>query len=141
MQTITLTINVPDGTDVMIDQAKNFRSSPASNADPQAIERHFCRYLSSNGRRLFGAVARVQQSRGSGFTFDDVANELSESYSTTLSFHRTTGRAARRWKDETKDDAPIWLEDLTYDWVPEVDGMRTRYEMPSEIAKVVAGLE
>jgi hypothetical protein len=138
-QAITLTIELPDGFDVKIHRAEE--AGPGVAVDPDAVERYFRHYLSDNGRRLFKAAAKVQLTRGPGFTFDDVAAELGEGYSTTLSLHRTTGRSAKRWREDAGVDGPIYLNDLSYDWVAEVDGMRTRYEMPEAIAEVVAGLQ
>ena len=140
MPQVTITINIPEGAEINISGASD--PSGADDAlDGRAVKRYFSIYLSDNGRRLFRAVAKVQLTDGPGFTFDDVAKQLGESYGTTLSLHRTTGRAARKWHDDTGSEAPIGLADLSYEWVPEVDGMRTRYEMREDLAEIIAQLD
>lgn len=137
MSQVTITINIPEGAEINISGAADLSGSDDA-LDRRAITRYFSVYLSDNGRRLFRAVAKVQLTDGPGFTFDDVAKQLGESYGTTLSLHRTSGRAARKWHDDTGSKAPIGLAVLSYEWVPEVEGMRTRYEMRKDLADIIA---
>ncbi len=98
-------------------------------------------YLSNNSRKIFQAAARIEELTGSGFTLEDIASNLSLEYESVRSLHRTSGRTAKKWREEKRVPAPIRLDELDY---PETaDGMprRTRYRLPVGVADVVVGLE
>lgn len=137
MQTITISIAVPDDATVTVDQ-KGAASTTSSVRSTEEIERYFRDYLSDNGRKLYQAAARIErQQQGGGYTLGDLAANLSIDYTSAQSFHRTSGRSARKWHDDTATEAPIVLEDLTYSWVDKENGMRTSYQLPPGVAEVI----
>jgi hypothetical protein len=137
MPTIEITINVPDGTDVRIAGLEELLPREIDDGE-EAIRRYFRDYLSNNGRKVFGAAARIEDFRGRpGFTLDDLAANLSVTYDTVKSWHRTTGRAAKRWRRETGVQEPIRFDWMDYDDVEEVGGSRTFYRLPDLVAEVV----
>ena len=48
--------------------------------------------------------------------------------------HRTSGRSARKWRDDTGTKAPIRLEPIDYVEVDENHAERTMYQLPPGIA-------
>lgn len=139
MPTITITIDVPEGVDVNVEQ-DTVASQPTAAADADEVERYFRHYLSDNGRRLYRAAALLEQHRGAGYTLSDIAASLSIDYPSAQSFHRTSGRSGRRWKDDTGTEPPVQLIGIAYEWSEDDHGMRSRYELPAGVADIVAQL-
>jgi hypothetical protein len=136
MPTITITLDVPEGTTATV--AGGAQAAPQSNGtarDP--AERYFREYLSDNGRWLYAAAAKLERKSGVGYTLEDVAGEMGVPYKSAQSIHRTTGRAAKRWRKETGTDTPILLEDLDYDWDEQKHGRRTTYRLPEGLAAAI----
>lgn len=138
MPTITITIDVPDDVQISVDQQDDKASQGAPEAEE--VERYFRSYLSDNGRKLYRAVALLEEHRGPGYTLSDIAASLSIDYPSAQSYHRTSGRSGRRWKEETGTEPPIQLVSISYDWIEEEQGMRSRYRLPSGVAEVIAHL-
>ena len=148
MPTITITIEVPDAADVSVSGASDAEpdeeltpaaGTPASKQLPGAVEKYW-KYLSDNGRALYSAAAAVERESGPGFTLNDVAEKMDRQYTSAQSIHRTTGRSARKWKDDTGTDAPIRLEWMEYNWDDSEQGMRTSYRLPEGVADKIATL-
>jgi hypothetical protein len=140
MPIITIQISVPDSTEVVVsEQAHDSEAGPAS-CDPEEVERYFRNFLSDNGRKLYAAAARIEQDKGPDYTLSDIAANLSIEYGSAQSWHRSSGRSARRWKNETGTEPPVRLWYLSYDWVEEEQGMRSRYQLPPGVAEIVVDL-
>jgi hypothetical protein len=145
MPTITIRIEVPDGFTVAVDEAPDEELTPeagsvSSKQLPDAVERYWNDYLSNNGRELYGAAAGVERDRGPGYTLEDIAQQMGREYASAQSIHRTTGRSARRWKDDTGTEAPIRLEWTQYEWEENSGGMRTHYQLPPGVADRIDAL-
>jgi len=78
---------------------------------------------------------------GSGFTLEDIAANLSLEYESVRSLHRTSGRAAKKWRGEKGVEAPIRLDELEYPETEDGTGRRTRCKLPDDVAEVVVGLQ
>lgn len=140
MPILEITLNLPEGTRVEIAGLENLASDKGDAGD-KAIRRYFNEYLSNNGRKVFGAAARIEDFHGRpGFTLDDVAENLSVTYATVKSWHRTTGRSAKRWRRETGTTEPIRFEWIDYSPVDEAGGQRTIYRLPEHVAAVIRDL-
>jgi hypothetical protein len=63
---------------------------------------------------------------------------MGREYGSAQSIHRTTGRSARKWKDETDTEAPVRLVFVDYTWVGSEHGMRTSYCLPEGVAGQIA---
>lgn len=142
MQTIEIRITVPDGVAVNIvahesDHASEAKPPPYS--DP--VGRYWRDYLSANGRKLFAAAARFEAHGGIGYSFDDLAAILSVTHGTVQSWHRNSGRTAKRWRAETGTPEPIRLEELDYGWNERAQGMRTKYRLPEGVGPAVIRLQ
>ena len=142
---ITIRIEVPDDAEVTIErdddapapdvvaEAEAPSSQPVLSAE---VERYWRVYLSDNGRELYGAAAAIERESGPGYTLNDIASRMGREYAGAQSIHRTTGRSARKWHDDTGTDAPIQLVWLDYDWVEAEGGMRTSYRLPVGVAEL-----
>lgn len=144
MPTITIRIEAPEGFAITADEAPDETLSPEAGTVhtkslPGGVEDYFRNYLSDNGRELYRAAAGVEQDSGPGYTLDDVAERMGREYGSAQSIHRTTGRSARRWKDDTGTEAPIRLDWIEYEWDESQGGMRTSYRLPKGVAEQVAG--
>ena len=144
MPTITIKIDVPEGAGVSIDGAPDEALTPeagsvTSKVLPGAVQKYWKSYLSDNGRELYGAAAAIERESGPGYTLNDVAARMGREYGSAQSIHRTTGRSARKWKDDTGTDAPIRLEWIDYSWDDAEQGMRTSYRLPGGVADEIAG--
>jgi len=141
MPTITLTLTVPEGTDIQIRPAVIANMTPAAPTT-EDVEGYYRLYLSDNGRKLYKYAALAQRSPDypNGFTLADLAANASVSYESARSWHQTSGRSARRWRDDTGTDAPIQLTAVAYDPADSGSGMRSRYTLPDEVADIVVGL-
>jgi hypothetical protein len=134
--TISITITLPEGASVDIAEA------PAS-AEPSLAARveSYWNQLSDNGKRVFAAAARIEDFTGPGFTFDDIAEKLSIPYESAKSMHRTSGRTARKWREDTATEPPIDLVDMgEYGWKQERGGQRTVYRLPKGVAELLLDL-
>lgn len=143
LRTITITINVPDGATVDLAGLPDEELSPeagtvTSKEMPDGVERYWRSYLSDNGRELYGAAASLERESGPGYTLNDVATRMGREYGSAQSIHRTTGRSARKWKDDTGTEAPIRLEWIDYSWNDAEGGMRTTYRLPEGVAAEIA---
>lgn len=141
MPEVQIRITVPDGTSIIVTGLGDSASAaPAQQIDRLDVEDFWRYYLSDNAKRVYAAAARIQRVHGPGYTLDDVATNLSVSYDSVRSLHRTSGRSARKWRDDKSRPAPIELIDVSYDWVPSVNGMRTRYRLPDNVASTITEL-
>jgi hypothetical protein len=143
MPTITITIDVPDGTAVSVDNAPDEELTPEAGTVtekvlPGGVERYYRSYLSDNGRELYEAAAAIERESGPGYTLNDIAERMGREYESAQSIHRTTGRSARRWRDDTDTEAPIRLEWMDYTWDESEGGMRTSYRLPEGVADEIA---
>jgi hypothetical protein len=130
-QSITITITVPEGSAVEIEEA------PDLEVDSELIKRFFEHYLSDNGRTVFLAAARCERQADQSFSFEDIAREAGIAYETAKSYHRNSGRSARRWRDDTRSEAPVRLLEKGYDWDADRRGMRATYRLPKGVAEVL----
>lgn len=135
MPVIELKITVPEGTTLTI---SGLEELVASTASPEAtIERYWRDYLSPNARKLFMAAARLEDFRGPGYTLEDIAHNLSINYESARSFQQTSGRIARKWRDDNGAEPPIrllWEEERQAE-APN----RTTYHLPPGVADVILG--
>lgn len=139
MPTIEIKLTVPEGTTVVIEGVEaSGLGSALSQAE--AIERYWRDYLSDNARRLFRAAAGIEQGRDDGYTLEDIAAVMSITYESVRSYLQTSGRCARRWRQETGTEEPIRLEWKRYEELPGHGGMRTSYRMPAGVADLVREL-
>jgi predicted flap endonuclease-1-like 5' DNA nuclease len=142
--TITLTITVPDDATFSIDAGDvatttTTTEAPDSTPSPEEVERYWRDYLSDNGRALYAAAAAIEHETRGVFTLNDVAQRMEAEYSSAQSIHRTTGRSARRWNDQTGLEPPIRLDWMDYAWNDDEQGMRTQYQLPEGIADLILG--
>lgn len=145
MPTITIRIDVPKGATVTTEEGPDEGLSLeagtlTSQVSPEDAERYWRSYLSNNGRELYGAAASIERESGTGFTLNDVAERMGREYASAQSIHRTAGRSARKWKDDTSTEAPIRLAWIEYTWDDSEAGMRTSYGLPPGIADQIATL-
>lgn len=139
MPTIEIRLTVPEGTDISIVTEEGDVQTATSSED---VERYWLDYLSGNARKIYWAAARIEMERGPGFTLEDIASTISQTtesveYETVRSFHRTSGRTAKRWRDENGTDEPIRLIETNYGWDDGKEGMRTAYRMPPGVAATI----
>jgi hypothetical protein len=111
-------------------------AGPLEKAEPERVERYWSA-LSRNGRSIFGAAARIERQRGSGYTLDDLAENLGLTLDSVRSMHRSTGRTAKAWRRDTGTKEPIRLESEGYGWNPAREGNRTSYRLPPGIADLI----
>jgi hypothetical protein len=139
MPTLELALTVPEGTTVTITGLPE----PAGTEGPAGsqVARYWRDYLSANGRSVFAAAARIQNRFGPGFTLEDIAENLSISYESVRSMHRSTGRTAKRWRKETGIAVPIELEWSEYEWDETREGNRTVYGLPESVAEEIGKLD
>lgn len=143
MPTITVRIDVPAGSTITTEEGPEETQSQeggtvVTKTVPGGAERYWRSYLSDNGRELYGAAAEIERESGPGYTLNDVAERMGRKYESVLSIHRTTGRSARKYKDDTGADAPIRLDWMDYEWVESEGGKRTSYGLPEGIADEIA---
>lgn len=141
MATITITITLPEGATVDVvgtpDPAKvEWRTEPHD-----WVGRFWTQYLSENGKKVFRQAARTEQFAGPGYTLEELARALSIDYESLKSYHRSAGRSAKRWQNETGMPVPIRLEPIEYAWDEGAQGNRTRYRLPSGVARSILDLE
>src|SRR6266511_2304774 len=119
MPEVTITISVPEGTTINIagvESALDPATVPWQIEPPDWVGRYWQQYLSNNGRKVFGQAARHERRYGPGYTLEELAHELSIDYESIKSYHRSAGRSAKRWRNETGMPEPIRLEVLDYGW-------------------------
>ena len=137
--TMTISIEVPEGTTLSIAGVEGANLlSTGRTRDP--VEEYWNDYLSDNGRKVFGAAAKVEEFTEQSFTFEDLAAHLSLDYESVKSYHRNAGRTAARWEREKGTIAPIRLDhDGEYGPQEGASGNRSRYSLPAGAAdKIVA---
>lgn len=139
MPTITITIDVPEGATVTVQGSPDEELTPeagtvSSKQLPGAVERYWRSYLSDNGRELYAAAAAIEAETDEQFTLEDVAERMGREYASAQSVHRTTGRSARRWRQDTDTEPPIRLEWIEYQHDESRGGMRTHYKLPAGVA-------
>jgi hypothetical protein len=145
MPTLEIKLTVPEGTKVTIvgaDGATVLSDGGADDGD--AIERYWRDYLSPNARKVYWAAARIERFNGadSVYTLEDIAQNISQDiesvqYETVRSRHRTSGRTAKRWREENGTEEPIRLIEASYDWDEASQGMRSRYKLPPGVASAI----
>ena len=140
MPVFEIKLTIPEGTTVEISGLGEI-GVPAPDSPEDRIRRYFTRYLSNNGRKVFGAAARIEDFKGRpGFTLEDLARNLSVDYESVKSWHRTSGRSAKRWRQETGTQEPIRFDWIDYDHVAPGGGGRTMYRLPEHVAEVIRDL-
>lgn len=135
--TLNITITLPEGASVEVVENR------AKDSEPSLAERveDYWHRLSDNGKRVYAAAARIESHRGPGFTFDDIAENLSITYESAKSMHRTAGRTARKWREDTGTEPPFDLVDTDeYGWKQERGGERTVYCLPEGVAELISSL-
>ena len=137
MPTLELKLTVPDGTKIAISGLDGAMIVPDDVAREDHIDRYWREYLSDNARKVYGAAARIENFREPGYTLEDIAQNLSITYESVRSMHRTSGRTAKKWREDTGTVAPIRLVDGPYEWSEEHGGMRTAYHLPPGVADVI----
>jgi hypothetical protein len=136
MPTLEIKLTVPEGTTISI--CADGAEIGSSNTDTgDTIERYYRDYLSPNARKVYWAAARIELHNGPGYTLEDIAANISQTYEsvraeTVRSQHRTSGRTAKRWREENGTEAPIRLIGTWDD-----DGQHNRYELPPGVAAAV----
>ncbi len=83
----------------------------------------------------------ILEKNGAGFTLEDIASNLSLEYESVRSLHRTSGRTAKKWREEKGVQEPVRLDELEYPETTDGVGRRTRYRLPVGVADVVVGLQ
>lgn len=137
MPTLELKLTVPDGTRIVIHGAEGATVVPDDVAREDSIDRYWRDYLSDNGRKIYGAAARIENFHGPGYTLEDIAQNLNIDYESVRSLHRTSGRTEKKWREDTGTVAPIRLIDGPYEWSEQHGGMRTVYHLPPGVADAV----
>lgn len=138
MPRLTITLDLPEGTTISLSSEAGIEVSPESGRDP--VEEYWTDYLSPSGRKLYRAAAGIEDTRGPGFSLEDVAKHLSVDYESVKSYHRNSGRTAARWEREKGNPAPVQLIfDGNYGPQEGVGGWRSRYRLLDGVAdKVLA---
>lgn len=139
MPTIAIRIDIPEGSTIHVEREDDVATTGDYVPSPEEVQRYWEHFLSDNGRSLYRAAAEVEQSRGPGFTLNDVANQMGLEYASAQSIHRTTGRASRKWADQSGHEGPIRLDWNDYSWDEGEHGMRTTYSLPEGIADQILG--
>jgi hypothetical protein len=140
MPTLEIKLTVPEGTTVRVSGMDAPEVTVTTSLD-DPVERYFNDYLSNNGRKVYGAAARIEDFRGRpGFTFEDLARNLRVDYETVKSWHRTAGRAAKRWRKETGTQEPIRFDWIEYKEFDAGAGERTAYRLPQDVAEIIRTL-
>jgi hypothetical protein len=137
MPILTISIEFPEGTTISIN------GSPAGWPEPpllaaDQVEKYWSEYLTANGRKVFKAAARIEDHRGPGYTFEDLARNLSVTYESVKSMHRSTGRTAKRWRHEQGTGEPIKL--FWVDYIDSHAGKRTTYRLSPGVASAILDL-
>jgi hypothetical protein len=140
MPILEFKITVPEGTSVTISGLEGVLGATSEASQEAEIERYWRDYLSDNARRLFRAAANIESFRGPGYTLEDIAAVLSINYESVRSFQQTSGRIARKWRDDIGTPAPIRLEWENYEEVRGRGGMRTSYHLPTGVADAIREL-
>jgi hypothetical protein len=132
-QTITITLELPDGVSATV-------TGVTLEPSRDQVEEYFVDYLSPSGRKLYRAAANIERHSGPGFTFEDIAANLSVDYESAKSFHRNSGRTAARWERERGSPVPVRLDfDGNYGPQEGAEGWRSRYSLPEGVAeKIIA---
>ena len=131
-------ITVPEGTTIKFVGPDGAEVAVVGGAEPaDAVERYFREYLSPNARKVYAAAARIELLSGPGYTLQDIASNISQTYEsvrveTIRSQHRTSGRTAKLWNEENGTEAPIRLI-ATWD----DEAQRNKYELPPGVAERV----
>lgn len=139
MPTLQITITVPDGTSVVINGLDHMSATPEELSLDAAVELYWRDYLSDNTRKLFRAAANRETLWGAGYTLADLAQTLSVDYETVRSYQQTSGRVARKWREEQGSEAPIRLRSHEYRAQPGGQ-MRTIYGLPDGVAAIIETL-
>lgn len=136
MSTITIRIECPEGARVHINEGGTAEATSAEGSE--AVTRYWG-YLSENGKSVYRAAAKLEREGSVPFTLEAVADELGVEYKSAQSMHRTAGRSARKWRDDTGTDEPIRLDWVEYE-PADHGGMRTSYRLPTDVAEAIEQL-
>lgn len=135
-------ITVPDGTTIKFVGADGTEIAVVGGAgeSDDAVERYYRDYLSPNARKVYAAAARIELFTGRGYSLQDIAANISQTeesvrVETVRSQHRTSGRTAKRWRDENGTEAPIRLIGA---WDDEAE--HYKYELPPGVAERVGAV-
>jgi hypothetical protein len=140
MPTLQIALTVPEGTTVEITGLEGVGAAAPSVTPDEAVLRYW-RALSNNGRKLYGAAARIEQVKGVGYTLEDIGSNLSITHSSALAVYRNVCRTASAWvRDSGETEAPIHLVEIDYPETATGVGRRTRYQLPPGVADLIADL-
>ncbi len=138
-QIVRLIFEIPEGVSVKIEGLEPSAVAPdISPAD--AVRDYWRHYLSGNSCKVFRAAAAIEGLNGPGFTLEDVATNLRMPYATVRSLHRTSGRAAKKWREEKGIEVPVRLDEVDYPETPNGVGRRTRYRLPDGVRELIIAL-
>lgn len=147
MPEITIRITVPEGATVEVEREESSTTtapagpeedgtedepSPPTNED---IEPYWSR-LSDNGREYYRAAAEIERRQGT-FTMHEVAELIGREVESARSMHRSTGRTARKWREDMHRDPPI--EILSYEEYDPAKGYGV-YTLPEGVAGAIKTL-
>jgi hypothetical protein len=140
MPTLHIALTVPEGTTVEITGLEEAGAAAPPVASKEAVLRYW-KALTNNGRKLYGAAARIEQMEGAGYTFEDIGSNLSITHSSVLAVYRNVCRTATAWvHDSGLTDPPIRLVEIDYPQTSTGVGRRTRYQLPPGVADLIADL-
>jgi hypothetical protein len=130
-----ITITVPKGTSIKIVHDDGTEVAPAETDSLDDVERYYRDYLSPNARKVYAAAARIELFSGPGYSLADIAANISQTeesvqVETVRSQHRTSGRTAKRWREETGTEAPIQLVGVWND-----EDAHYEYRLPQGVAQ------
>lgn len=138
---LNIALDLPEGTRVSIQGLEGVHvESDTSSPGFDPVTKYWEEYLSDNGRKVFGAAAGLEDLRGSGYTFEDIAQHLSLDYESVKSMHRSTGRTAKRWRQDQGSEPPIRLVYDEYLRDPARDVHRTTYHLEPGVADAILAL-
>ena len=135
-----IALTVPEGTTIEITGLEGAQP-PSPSASPEDAVLRYWKALSYNGRKLFGAAARIEQHQGPGYTLEDIAANLSVTWDSALAYNRNASRTAKAWvRDSGEAEAPIRLVELEYPQTSTGVGRRARWQLPPGVADIIADL-
>ncbi len=138
---IAITIEHPKGSTVEVSGGAP-TVTESTSASPTSVETYFLHFLSANGRKVFRAAAELDDASEEPYSLEDIAERLGEPYPSVVSMYRSTGRTAKRWRNETGlTEPPFTLEDRGYPETDDRSGNRTIYRLTDGAAEQILGLD
>jgi hypothetical protein len=130
---ITITIDLPEAAVVNV-SGDPTTEQPAVDKDQV---KPYWEFLTENQKKVFGGAAKCEVKDGPGYTLEEIADEIGETYEAVKSYHRNSGRTARVWRRDKGSEPPIGLLGMGYD---QSHPGRTRYRLPEGVAEIIARL-